>query len=392
MRVDFKHLFMPNIKNLISSSLVNAACGFVIGVGGFNELSVLGMAWWTILELQNRPSFQIDWRDVVVLCIGVLMLLYWSFPDPEIPLSLNGLTMPEIGKALIWMIFSPLMLHSKPFDKGRALLLGIAPGLACYSGLTLIASFLFQPFQGSYRHLFNIFTGGLDAGSTQPGYVACGVLMIILRLESRFLPAAIALTLGYVVQAQNRSAMILLLFVIGLLVWERRIFLLNKFRSNAAIFMTIIAFIMPLLYGISQFSFAKRFGDIFSIGRVETHRVGFDRLLRTYYTADSSLLSQVPVNLVIKDKWWHNILLDSMRNSGFLGHCLSLIWIAGLLFSCYYWFCRGEILGCSVAMVCLAILWTSIPIGVGSFELMSILTLTLLSLYFPVHTSSSSHP
>ena len=107
MRVDFKHLFMPNIKNLISSSLVNAACGFVIGVGGFNELSVLGMAWWTILELQNRPSFQIDWRDVVVLCIGVLMLLYWSFPDPEIPQSLNGLTMPEIGKALIWMISRP---------------------------------------------------------------------------------------------------------------------------------------------------------------------------------------------------------------------------------------------------------------------------------------------
>lgn len=389
--MDFKNLFLPNIHNLISPGIVNPFCGFIIGVGGFNELSVLGMALWTILELQNRPPFQIGWRDVVVLSIGVLMFLYWSFPDPEIPQSLNGLTFPEIVKAVMWMIFSPLVLRCKPFDKARTFLLGIASGLAFYSGLTLIGSLLFQPFQGSYVHLFNIFTGELDAGSTQPGYVACGVLMILLRLNSRFLPAAIALTLGYVVQAQNRSAFLLLLFVIALLVWERRSFLLNKFRSNTAILITIMAFIVPLLSGISQFSFVKRFGDILKIGRAETHLVGFDRLFSAYYTADSSFLNQVPANLVIKDKWWHNILLDSLRNSGFLGHCLSLIWIAGLLFSCYYWYSRGEMLGCSVAIVCFAILWTSIPVGVGSYELISILTLTLLSLYCPAQSAFSAH-
>ena len=91
------------------------------------------MGGWTLLQLRDRRRLRpggIDGRDAVVIGIGILMLLYWAFPDPEVPASLSGLTLPEVGKALVWMLFAPVLLHSDPAGHGRDLLRGLAAGLA----------------------------------------------------------------------------------------------------------------------------------------------------------------------------------------------------------------------------------------------------------------------
>ncbi len=105
------------------------------------------MLIWTLLQLRiwhNKneltQEFNLTVRDGVALAIGILMLIYWSFPDPVIPQSLVGLTLPEIAKAISWMLFAPVYLHTNMVNSGKKLMLGIAIGLALYSTATLVGS------------------------------------------------------------------------------------------------------------------------------------------------------------------------------------------------------------------------------------------------------------
>jgi hypothetical protein len=175
------------------------------------------MLIWTLLQLRiwhNKneltQEFNLTVRDGVALAIGILMLIYWSFPDPVIPQSLVGLTLPEIAKAISWMLFAPVYLHTNMVNSGKQLMFGIAIGLALYSTATLVGSLLNQPFQGGYGNIDNIFSGGLYAGSTEPGNVACGVLWLLFHPNKRCLRFAIAITLGHAIQAQNRTALLIL--------------------------------------------------------------------------------------------------------------------------------------------------------------------------------------
>lgn len=368
----------------------SAFWGLLIGAGGFNEWTVLGMGGWTLLQLRDRRQLRpggLDGRDAVVVGIGILMLLYWSFPDPEVPRSLTGLTLPEIGKALVWMLFAPVLLRTDPAGRGRDLLRGLAGGLALYSGATLIGSLLTQPFQGSYGKLFNVFSGRLDAGSTEPGYVACGVLLLLLRLDRRWLPPALALALGYAVQARNRSALLVLVAVLGCLLWEGRQPLLAWWRQAWRHPRQLLPAVLPLtaaLVALGRSTLLQRFGDVFTAGRAETHRVGFRRLLQAYASGERRWLAEVPPGLTVHDQWWHNLPLDALRCGGFVAHGLALLWLLALLLAAWRWGRRGAADGVLVALLAVAILWTSLPLGVGSYELLSVLGLTLVSLADPL--------
>jgi len=347
------------------------------------------MGGWTLLQLRDRRRLRpggIDGRDAVVIGIGILMLLYWAFPDPEVPASLSGLTLPEVGKALVWMLFAPVLLRTDPAGRGRDLLRGLAAGLALYSGATLVGSLLTQPFQGSYGQLFNIFSGRLDAGSTEPGYVACGVLLLLWRLDRRWLPPALALALGYAVQARNRSALLVVAVVLLGLLWEQRAPVLAWWRQAWRHPRQLLPAVVPLtaaLVALARSTLVQRFADLLSAGRAETHRLGFARLLQAYATGERRWLAEVPPGLTVQDQWWHNLPLDALRCGGFVAHGLALLWLLALAVAAWRWGRRRQIDAVLVALLALAILWTSLPLGVGSYELLSVLGLTLVSLADP---------
>ena len=264
-------------------------CGLLIGAGGFSEWTVAGMLAWTLLQLRvwhnkNKltQEFNFTVRDGVALAIGILMLIYWSFPDPEIPQSIVGLTLPEIAKAVSWMLFAPVYLHTNMVNSGKKLMLGIAIGLALYSTATLAGSLLNQPFQGGYRNIYNIFSGGLDAGSTIPSYVACGVLLLLFRLNKGWLGFAIAITLGYAIQAQNQTALLILATVIISCIYRNRVWFVNKFSKLKVLITIGIISLLSVLAAVSSFSIFKRFGDIFTTGRAETYRDGVNKLYLSY--------------------------------------------------------------------------------------------------------------
>ncbi len=367
-------------------------CGLLIGAGGFSEWTVAGMLVWICLQLRIWDSkneitlkFKFTVRDWVALAIGLLMLIYWSFPDPVVPQSLIGLTLPEIAKAISWMLFAPVYLHTSMVNGSKKLMLGIGIGLSFYSTATLVGSLLNQPFQGGYGKIYNIFSGGLDAGSTEPGYVACGVLLLLFRLNKRWLGFAIAITLGYAIQAQNRTA--LLIMVLILISWicsNREWFTNMSHKLKAFIIMTAIS-LLSILTAVSSFSVFNRLGNIFTAGRPEIYRNGLNKLYLAYINLDATFLSQVPIGITSNDKWWHNLALDSLRSGGFLGHILSLAWLIALLLAALHWYQLKDFDGLLIALVGFGLLSTSIPLGVGSYELISILSLTLLSLnYSPI--------
>lgn len=356
------------------------------------------MLIWTLLQLRiwhNKneltQEFNLTVRDGVALAIGILMLIYWSFPDPVIPQSLVGLTLQEIAKAISWMLFAPVYLHTNMVNSGKKLMLGIAIGLALYSTATLVGSLLNQPFQGGYGDIYNIFSGGLDAGSTEPGYVACGVLLLLFRLNKRWLGFAIAITLGYAIQAQNRTALLILATVIMSCTYSNRAWFINKFSKLKVLIAMGIISLLSVLASVSSFSIFKRFGDIFTAGRAETYIDGVNKLYLSYINLDPNILSQVEAGITVNDKWWHNLALDSLRSGGFLGHILSLAWLIVLLLAALHWYQLRDLDGLLIALISFGLLSTSIPLGVSSYELISILSLTLLSLnYSPIVKSQQA--
>ena len=381
-----------------SHSQRSLLCGLLIGAGGFSEWTVAGMLVWTLLQLRiwhNKneltQEFKFTVRDGVTLAIGILMLIYWSFPDPVIPQSLIGLTLPEIAKAISWMLFAPIYLHTNMVNSGTKLMLGIAIGLALYSTATLVGSLLNQPFQGGYGNIYNIFSGGLDACSTEPGYVACGVLLILFRLNKRWLGFAIAITLGYAIHAQNRTALLILASVIMSCIYMNRAWFVNKFSKIKVLIVIGIISLLSVLASVSSFSIFKRFGDIFTSGRAETYSEGVNKLYLAYINLDPNILSQVETRITVNDKWWHNLALDSLRSGGFLGHILSLAWLIVLLLAALHWYQLRDLDGLLIALISISLLSTSIPLGVSSYELISILSLTLLSLnYSPIVKSQQT--
>ena len=367
----------------------SAICGLLIGAGGFSEWTVLGMLMWVITQFwdwQKQKTLviypKITFRDCAAIAIGLLMLIYWSFPDPVVPQSVVGLTFPEIAKAIAWFLFSLTFLHTNMNTRGKELMQFIAAGLAIYCTATLVGSLLGQEFQSGYGHLYNIFSGRMDAGSTEPGYAACGVLLLLFRANKAWLTPALVLVLGFAIHAQNRTALLIIIAVLATWLWKRRAWISTKLRDQrtALISLTIL---LPSVFIIgTKLSIFKRFEDILISGRAETFRVGFNKLYFAYLNFDAELLSEIPAGVTVNDKWWHNLVLDSLRSGGFTGHLLSLVWLIAILLAAWHWYKSRDLEGLLLALVTFSLLSTSIPLSVGSYELITVLSLTLISLNY----------
>ena len=83
--------------------------------------------------------------------------------------------------------------------------------------------------------------------------------------------------------------------------------------------------------------------------------------------------------------------LDSLLSGGFFGQILSLAWLIVLLIAALHSYQLRYLDGLLIALISFVLLSTSIPLGVSSYELISILSLTLLSLnYSPIGKSQQA--
>ena len=81
-----------SIRNTVTKKLFqgDAMCyflGFMIGIGGFAEATLVGMGIYTLVVV-TRPlkeqSLLASWsKDIAAVAIGFLLLVYWSYIDPH---------------------------------------------------------------------------------------------------------------------------------------------------------------------------------------------------------------------------------------------------------------------------------------------------------------------
>jgi hypothetical protein len=381
-----KTVKLDQLKNLISP-----ITGFVTGVGGFNEWSIIGMATWTILhyaESWAKYSRRFYWQDIIIISISLLCVWQWSYNDPALSSDDSGLTVQEFIKICVWLVFGLTMVRA-PRNAFYRTINGIALGIGLFALSSTIGALITQPFQGSRFAIFNIFTGRTDAGSTFIAYscIASTLLLIITRSSMAWLGSIACITLG--MQAVNRHSLFVGLIVACYLTTKFLSSLLfgskeNDYRSHAIKTITFIS-IALLLTGASIYLLSShttldaidRFADFRgSDARLDIYSTGYLLLGKSITTNSFEIMQNVNQQVVGRSpSWWHSLPLDSARSSGWLGLILSIIWICGILKGMIQAsFDKGKYI--LVGTLTLLTLLTSIPVGLGSYELLGSLTLT----------------
>ena len=338
------------------------------------------MGIWSLIQfgkkkfLSGPPTF----RDVTVISIGMLMLAYWQFQDPYLPSTFSGLTLVEAGKAVAWWLFSLTFFRcGKPIDR-KILLLGVAAGLFAYAGSTALGSLIHQGPGGGYGSIYNIFDGTNLASSVICGYAASGALLIVSRLKKRwFIPAAIVTT-AVGLQSGARTP---LLIVFSLVIYfgiaiQMRSTIDWREKMRAAI-LTALSFGVIVGSGMLTIPAISRFSRVgVPEGRGLIYPEGFRRLARALSQNNPSLLGD-PRSFA-PEHWWHNIILDSYRNAGLGGLAFAGIWAINLANTASKSLLSKDYLLTLISVLASFLLLTGLPLGTGSYEMISVLALTLL--------------
>jgi hypothetical protein len=364
--------------------------GILIGAGGLNEWSVIGMAAWTAIFFSQcwaKLTSKILWQDIIIVAISILCILQWAYNDPILSSDNTGITIQEIIKISIWLIYGISMVRSPKIIFFKTLN-GVAYGIGIFALTTTIGAFLTQPFQGSRGLIFNIFTGQIDAGSTFISYscVASALLLVITNNKLAWLGSLTCISLG--IQADNRHSLLAGAIIIIYLIlkcfseyFRRDLETNNKGVTIKQTILVAILLIIALgFYLLSKqlsFDALERFAQFGGRdARYTMYSTGYLLLGKSITTNSFEIMEDVNQQVVgWSPGWWHSLPLDSARSSGWLGLICSVIWIAGIL--------KG-MLNASinkgkyilVGSLSLLTLLTSIPVGLGSYELLGSLALT----------------
>ena len=111
-------------------------------------------------------------------------------------------------------------------------------------------------------------------------------------------------------------------------------------------------------------------------GRTILYPEGYRRLTRALINNDPSTPGD-PFSFA-GEKWWHNVLLDSYRNAGLTGLAFAAIWAINLASTALTGLLSKDYLLTLVSVLASFLLLTCLPLGTGSYELISVLGLTLL--------------
>ena len=338
------------------------------------------MGIWTLIQfdkeklLSGPPTF----RDLTVVSIGMLMLAYWQFQDPYLPSTFSGLTLVEVGKAVAWWLFSLTFFRCGDQRDRKILLLGVAAGLFTYAGATALGSLIHQGPGGGRGNIYNVWDGSNLAGSVICGYAASGALLIISRLKKRLFISAAILTAAVGLQSGARTPMLVFLCITVYFIAESAI---NKrggwgqYLRLAAITASGLAVIQKS--GILEMTALSRFSKVAEpVGRTLLYPEGYRRLTRALIDNDPSTLGD-PLSFA-SEQWWHHILLDSYRNAGLAGLVFAAAWAINLASTALTSLLSKDYLLTLISALSSFLLLTGLPLGTGSYELVSVLALTLL--------------
>lgn len=362
--------------------------GVLIGLGGLNELSVIGIATWLLLNLRHcdqQTLRKLYWQDMVIFAISILWACYSSYNDPQLASDDLGLTANEAIKVALWTLFALGMSRSSK-DTFFRTIDGIAYGIGLFALATTIGALTTQPFQGSYGAIYNIFTGDSSAGSTYIAYAGIASTLLLLLTNNKFawIGSIACVSLG--IQAVNRHSLIVgaialtfLIFECVFHAWQKNSISTKKYPKKA--FVVFLAFAVAGSFILASKALSlgvieRLSGFRGSDNRYNIYSTGYYLLSNAIFLNDIFILKTVSASAKVGDSsWWHSLPLDSARASGWLGLITSLFWIGGIAKGINdASIRRGRYI--LVGSLTLLTLLTSIPLGSGGYELLGSLTLT----------------
>ena len=209
-----------SVRNTITNRLnqddrICYISGFMIGAGGFAETTIVGMGLYSLgvfLETRKHQDLYSWTKDVGVITVSALLLVYWSYVDPNslitsvqppfCPINSNeALSSTEVLKITCLTIFGISCNHSA-LEKIRKLICGVAIGLSIYVIPTIIGSIALQGIRGGGDKIFNIFSGDLTAQSTTAGYIVIMIIGMLSSMKKRKL-LILAIALAFITGIQT---------------------------------------------------------------------------------------------------------------------------------------------------------------------------------------------
>lgn len=378
---------MPAIHQLKNHAPV--ATGLLIGAGGLNEWTGVGIATWLILYLQKtwQQSWpKLYWQDAIIIAISILWICYSAYNDLLQSSDDTGLTANEGIKIMFWSLFGLSMTRCSR-NNFFGTINGIAIGIGLFALATTIGALSAQPLQGSRGLIYNIFTGDIGAGSTYVAYacVASTLLLILTNNKLAWMGSITCVTLG--IQAINRHSLVVgIATLIFLAINEFQWVLAGRRTKKELLPIQIIGIIVVLLsiwiyhsLDLNELSIRAihRLQDFSgSDARINIYATGYDLLGKSIRDNNFELLQDVNKAVTRGNpNWWHSLPLDSARAFGWLGLLLSVVWLGGIA--------KGMVNSSRrrsdyifVGLLTLVTLLTSIPLGLGGYELLGSLTLT----------------
>ena len=382
--------------------------GLIIGIGGINEFTALGMTVWTAINWKNNwleeNQARKTWQDLVIISISILCILLFSFDKGW---DTRGLTITEFLKVVIWGTFSLTLIRSKS-EKLFSVVKGVALGLWFYALMILCGSLIYQPFQSARGQMYNIINSRVDASSSITSYTCAYSTLILLGIKSRFaLPASLTcIVLG--LHSLNRISLLVGIIALAYLIGSmsksliQQINLTKEHERNIStvVFvagaLTIAAIAGKNMVGslsvmpIESINITARLQDIGSDPRYYLYNAGFKTLAQSMVDNDFEPLIEVNQAVsTIFPEWshseggWHSLVLDSARGAGWIGLSTSLVWIAALGYSTVLAIKKAYGRYILLGIMQIFILLTSMPVALGHYELLGALTLTTLLIYSP---------
>ena len=390
-----------SLRNFKEQNQISDYCiGIAVGAGGFGEITVIGMLCWIVLriDLAKRYSGLTGvLKDLAIINMAALVLLFWANIDPYISLSpdgvmtsngfremfcpangMEGLTWKELVKVIVLAVFGITTNHSK-IRQARRLIIGIAAGLLFYVIPTIAGSIAFQGLRMGGDKVYDIFSNQLTAQSTTAGYLAIIIIGIFAGLE-KLQALALAILVGFItgIQTSNRSA--ILFSILGAIYYIYKspygMMVLDKVKKHRtkciAAFLATIA--LSTMAAIQSDDIVSRITAAID-GRGSLYLQGYSNLGILLINPTMNQLANVGHNI-----WWHSTPLDAARSAGFLGAILAIIWFSMLLISMIKRARQKEFGECLLCLSGLFLFVSGMPIYEGAYELVALYSVSLLTL------------
>ena len=383
----FRSIRIAIANRLVQDDAICYFLGFMIGIGGFAEMTLVGMVFY-ILMVFTRPNpihNPLAWsKDIGVVAIGLLLLGYWSYVDPHTlttghlhmcPVNGNeALTLTEMMKILCVTCFGISCNHSQ-LKKNRNLICGVAIGLSIYVIPTILGSIALQGIRGGGNKIFDIFSGNISAQSTTAGYIVIMMIGILEALKRRrLLRLSIGLALITGIQTSNRSVLLFgfLSGIIECVLWlKSRItsetYYVHSVKRKKLVFLFGALFMAAGLSLISSYPFIYSRIRFALDGRLGLYLEGYSRLSDYLLNPVNNLLEEAGSHY-----WWHSVPLDATRAGNLSGAYLSLAWLALLIVGLIMSLKKRQSGLCLLGLALLFIYMTGMPLSAGGYEFVAL--------------------